>query len=44
MILDGISFVIKKGEKIGVIGDTGAGKHILFALILKLYDKGKTPE
>jgi ATP-binding cassette subfamily B protein/ATP-binding cassette subfamily C protein LapB len=34
--LDNVSFVINAGEKVGIIGQTGAGKSTLVKLILKL--------
>ena len=37
-ILSGLSFSIKKGEKIGIAGGSGAGKSTLIRLLLKLYD------
>ncbi len=36
--LEDISFRIKKGEKIGIIGPTGSGKSTLIKLIPRLYD------
>lgn len=36
-ILSGISFTLEKGEKIGILGDTGSGKSTLTALLLGLY-------
>ena len=36
-VLKGISFKIKKGEKIAIIGHTGAGKTSLINLILRFY-------
>lgn len=37
LILDQISFKIKNGEKLGIIGRTGSGKTTLIAVLLKLY-------
>lgn len=34
MVLNGLSFKIQKGEKIGVVGSSGAGKSSLFNLFL----------
>ncbi|MFV0288543.1 MAG: ABC transporter ATP-binding protein [Mycoplasmatales bacterium] len=36
--LEDISFSVKKGEKIGVVGATGSGKTTLVQLIPRLYD------
>ena len=36
--LDGASFSINKGETLGVLGPTGAGKTTLVSLLLRLYD------
>jgi ATP-binding cassette subfamily B protein len=36
--LAGISFRIRRGEKIAVVGPSGAGKSTLFALMLRFYD------
>jgi ATP-binding cassette subfamily B protein len=36
--LTNVSFAIKKGETVGVIGGTGAGKTTLLGLILRLYE------
>ena len=42
-ILDNVSFVIKKGDMIGVIGPSGSGKTTIADLILRLFkpDKGE---
>ncbi|KAK6589532.1 ATP-binding cassette [Cryptosporidium xiaoi] len=37
-VLDGIKCCIKAGEKIGIVGRTGAGKSSIFSLILRLID------
>ena len=37
-ILNKINFKIKRGETIGIIGESGCGKTTLIKLILKLYD------
>lgn len=36
--LEGISFSLKKGEKMAVVGRTGSGKTTLAELILRMYD------
>ncbi len=36
--LDNISFEIKKGGKLGIIGATGSGKSTLIKLLLRFYD------
>ncbi|MGC8976351.1 MAG: ABC transporter ATP-binding protein [Candidatus Ratteibacteria bacterium] len=38
LILKNINLVIKKGEKIGIVGKTGSGKSTLTGLILRFYD------
>ncbi|MCL2565275.1 MAG: ABC transporter ATP-binding protein/permease [Defluviitaleaceae bacterium] len=40
-ILNSISFTVKKGEKIAVLGSTGSGKSSLMHLLLRLYDYEK---
>lgn len=35
--LNDISFMLKKGEKLGIIGRTGSGKTTLISVLLKLY-------
>ena len=42
-ILKGVSITIKKGEKLSVVGENGAGKSTFIKLLLKLYkpQKGK---
>lgn len=37
LILNEISFKLKKGEKLGIIGRTGSGKTTLISVLLKLY-------
>ncbi|AGH95164.1 ABC transporter ATP-binding protein [Pseudobdellovibrio exovorus] len=37
LILDQVSFKLKQGEKLGIIGRTGSGKTTLIAVLLKLY-------
>ena len=36
--LDGISFVINKGEKIAIVGENGSGKSTIMKLLLRLYE------
>ncbi len=37
-VLDGISFSIKAGERVGIIGRVGSGKSTIAKLLLKLYE------
>ncbi|PLR76840.1 ABC transporter ATP-binding protein [Bacillus sp. V3-13] len=37
-VLDDVSFSVKKGETVAILGATGAGKSSLFQLIPRLYD------
>jgi ATP-binding cassette subfamily B protein len=37
-VLDGVSFRVKPGEKVAVVGPSGAGKGTIFHLILRFYD------
>ena len=36
--LDGASFLLSKGETLGILGPTGSGKTTLVSLLLRLYD------
>ncbi len=38
IILDGVSFIIKSGERVGLIGINGAGKSTIVKLLLRMYD------
>jgi len=40
-VIDNISFTIKRGEKIAILGATGSGKSSLMHLLLRLYDYDK---
>jgi ATP-binding cassette, subfamily B, bacterial len=36
--LEGVSFHVQRGERVAVVGETGAGKSTLFALVGRFYD------
>ncbi|MCF8476933.1 MAG: ATP-binding cassette domain-containing protein [Pseudolabrys sp.] len=37
-VLDGLSFRVKPGEKLALVGSSGAGKSTIFHMILRFYD------
>ena len=38
MIIKNLSFTVKKGQKIAIIGETGAGKTTIVKLLMRFYD------
>jgi ATP-binding cassette subfamily B protein len=38
LVLDGVSFGVRRGEKVAIVGPSGAGKSTVFHLILRFYD------
>ena len=40
-VLKGVSFVVEPGEKVAVVGHTGAGKTTLINLLMRFYDVGQ---
>ena len=36
--LDGVSFTVAPGERVAIVGPSGAGKTTIFALLLRFYD------
>jgi ATP-binding cassette, subfamily B, bacterial len=37
-VLDGVSFSVRRGEKLAIVGPSGAGKSTIFHLLLRYYD------
>ncbi|MDB6081198.1 MAG: msba3 [Chlamydiia bacterium] len=37
-VLQGVSFTVKRGEKVAIVGPTGAGKSTIALLLARLYD------
>ena len=40
-IINNLSFTVKKGEKIAIVGETGAGKTTIVKLLMRFYDVDK---
>jgi ATP-binding cassette subfamily B protein len=38
VVLDNVSFAVRRGEKVAIVGPSGAGKSTIFHLILRFYD------
>ena len=36
--LNGVSFHVRRGEKVAIVGPSGAGKSTIFHLLLRYYD------
>jgi ATP-binding cassette subfamily B protein len=41
LVLDGVSFAIEAGTRLGIAGRTGAGKSTLMSLLMRFYDPSK---
>lgn len=41
-VLSGVNLHVKYAEKVSIIGESGSGKHLIFNLILRIYDRDKT--
>ena len=37
-VIDGVSFAVRRGEKVAIVGPSGAGKSTVFHLLLRFYD------
>ena len=40
-VIDNLTFSVKKGEKIAIVGETGAGKTTIVKLLMRFYDINK---
>ena len=40
-VLNGLSFKVKKGEKVAIVGESGAGKTTIIKLLLKFYKSNR---
>lgn len=40
--VDGVDFIVKKGEILGIVGESGCGKSVTVQSIMRLYDEKKT--
>lgn len=41
MVLQGVDFQIQRGQKVGIVGTSGAGKSTIIELLLRFYDPQK---